>query len=818
MKNIKVAISTTTRKFDILYTYTVGLSLESKIKIGSRVIVPFGRSNKSVEGVVFEINNDIEDDNINLKEIISVVDETPFLSTEFIDLIKWMKVQYIITYYDAINIILPTGNQVKAEKFVELLNENNGNELKVIELRILQVLVENNRLIEYSQLKKAVKSSVFNQTIDSLCSKGIVKIYEKYTQRVKEKTINGVTLAKSREEILILLESNQIKNIGQIKVLEILIENEYISVADIQRFANVSRSVINTLIKNTLIEHITIEVQRDPLRHLSYEKTTPLVPTNEQKEVLDDIKKDIYNNEFSETLIFGVTGSGKTEIYLQLIQEVINKNKTAIVLVPEISLTPQTVKRFKGRFGDEVAVLHSRLSLGERFDQWMEIFKGRIKIVVGVRSAIFAPLKNIGIVIIDEEHEDSYRADSKPKYDARDIAKKRCQYYNGVLVYGSATPSIEMFYKANLNEIKLFELTKRANNSILPKVNIVDMREELKNGNRTMFSYNLQVDLENVKNKNEQSILFLNRRGYSSFVFCRDCGYTVMCEKCNVSLTYHKSNNRLICHYCGYTTTNPRICPKCEGKNIKNFGIGTQKVEEDLKKLIPEISVVRMDMDTTTYKNSHEDILKKFEDERINTLVGTQMIAKGHHFPLVTLVGVLSTDSMLNSGNYRSSEKAFSLLTQVAGRAGRGEKEGRVIVQAYNVDHYALIHAQNQDYRSFYKDEISIREKLLYPPFTNIGLILLSGTDNKFTCKVAKSIFKFLNEEFQGINGENHIYEPLAPQISKINEKFRWRIILKVQELNFLRKVMYEVNNRFYDNKLMKGVDLNIDINPKNII
>ena len=489
--------------------------------------------------------------------------------------------------------------------------------------------------------------------------------------KVQDKTINAVYLKKEIEEIEYDIEKGKLKSEKQIRIINFVKENEGCTIPEIEAFTDTSRAIVNTLIKNDYLELVEKTIERNPLEHKDLQKTDYLVLTDEQQNAFDKVNESIKNNRFKEFLLYGVTGSGKTEIYLQLINKVLEKEKTAIVLVPEISLTPQMLDRFIERFGkEEIAVLHSKLSIGERHDEWKKIKEGKIKIVIGARSAIFAPLQNIGIIIIDEEHDSSYKSESTPKYNAKEIAELIAKVSNCPLVLGSATPDLSTFYRTQeektQNKIELLKLTKRANNSNLPEVEIIDLKQELANGNRSMLSMDLYSAIEdNLKNK-LQTILFLNRRGYSTFIMCRDCGYTVKCPYCNISLTYHKYGNTLKCHYCGHEEKVVNVCPECGSDKIRYFGTGTQKLEQEIIKQFPNASTIRMDVDTVTKKNSHEIILNKFKNENIDILIGTQMVVKGHHFPNVTLVGVIAADSSLYIEDYRANERTFQILTQVA--------------------------------------------------------------------------------------------------------------------------------------------------------
>ena len=630
--------------------------------------------------------------------------------------------------------------------------------------------------------------------------------------RVKERTINLIILAKDIDEIQDDIDSGKIKSEKQKNVLEFLINNENATMQDIEIFTDCSRSIVNTLIKNGYLEYKEQQVERNPFIHKVENKTKNLILTEEQQIALNSIK------EKGEYLLYGVTGSGKTEIYLQLIEKKLKENKSSIMLVPEISLTPQTVDRFIARFGEEkIAVLHSKLSIGERFDQWNKIKDGRAKIIIGARSAIFAPAQDLGLIIIDEEHDESYKSEMSPRYDAKEIAEYIARKQKIPLILGSATPDLKSYYKAQNGEIELLKLTQRANNSSLPAVEIVDLRQELASGNKSMLSEKLQEEIKKNLLVNKQTILFLNRRGFSTFIMCRDCGYTVKCKRCDITMTYHKNENKLKCHYCGYEEDVVKECPECHSKNIKYFGAGTQRLEDEVHNIFPDATTIRMDVDTVSKKNSHEEILNKFKNENINILIGTQMVVKGHHFPNVTLVGVVAADSSLNLGDFRANEKTFQTLTQVAGRAGRGDCEGRVIIQTYNPDNYAIEYSKLQDYDLFYNTEIELRKQLKYPPFCDIILIDMSAKNLAELKKVAKDLHTYLknrviNEKFGLL-----LYSPVPSPVDKIKDRYRWRMIIKCKYDDRVNALLTDALNQFIDMKT-KTARVNIELNPNNMI
>ena len=630
------------------------------------------------------------------------------------------------------------------------------------------------------------------------------------SKRIKEKKLNVYSLSKTIAEIETDIENKLIRGNKQIDVLRLLYDNQSMSLQDIEVMAKASSTTVKTLVEKGYLKQSEKQIERNPFQEKETQKTNELKLNIEQQDAYYRI------NEPGEYLLYGITGSGKTEIYLQLIKRELEKGKTAIVLVPEISLTPQTIERFTSRFGKEkIAVLHSKLSNGERFDQWNKIKEGKAKIVIGARSAIFAPIKNLGIIIIDEEHDSSYQSESTPQYDALEIARKIANEENIKLVLGSATPDTRTYKNALEGKIALIELTKRANNAKLPEVEIVDLRDELSNGNHNMISEKLKNEIQrNLENKN-QTILFLNRRGFSNFIMCKTCGNVIKCKRCDISMTYHKDEHKLKCHYCGLEEHVPNKCPNCGSKELKYSGAGTQKLEEEVHKLFPNASTIRMDIDTVTKKHSHEDILTKFKEDKIDILIGTQMIVKGHDFPKVTLVGVISADNALNIGDYRASEITFQVLTQVAGRAGRGEQNGKVIIQTYNPDHYAIECAKEQDFKKFYQIESKIRKTLKYPPFCDIIVLDFSSLNKHEIQRDTKKLHQYLknriiNEKFGVL-----LYSPLPCPIEKINDRYRWRMIIKCIYDEKMNKLLKETLEEFY--KLKTNTRLSIKQNPNNM-
>ena len=752
----EIIINSNVKNLNKTFDYIIPVEFEEKIAIGSRTLVPFGNKKELEEGFVVGIKETSE--YMSKLKPIAKVEEKLYLSQEKIELAKWMANKYFCNISDCIKVMLPPGTTTKV-----------------------------------------------------------------LSNRINDKMQNFVYLTKDLDEIEQDIENKKIKSDKQIRALKFLMENsnnEILS-TDLQMFADVTNAVLKSLEKKGYIDVLEKEVERNPFIHKVIKQSQNLTLTDEQENAFEKINASLQFNEYDEFLLFGVTGSGKTEIYIQLIEEALKLGKDSIMLVPEISLTPQTVDRFLSRFGEEkIAVLHSKLSIGERYDQWKKIERGDAKIVIGARSAIFAPVQNIGLIIIDEEHDESYKSEMSPRYNAKEIASYLGGKNNVPVVFGSATPDMSTYYKAINGKMELIELTKRANNASLPDVEIVDLRSELATGNKTMISQKLHEEIEeNLKNK-KQTILFLNRRGFSTFIMCRDCGYTAKCKNCNITLTYHIKENKLKCHYCGYETNALTICPECGSKNIRYFGTGTQKLEEQVKSLFPQASTIRMDIDTVTKKNSHEDILNRFKNDRIDILIGTQMVVKGHDFPNVTLVGVIAADSSLNIDDYRAHERTFQTLTQVAGRAGRGKDKGKVIIQTYNPDTFCIQYAQKQDYKLFYDTEIHLRKQLRYPPFCDIILIGISSKSQKELETIANKIYEDLKEKIKTEKLQILLYKPVPAPIDRIKNKFRWRIIVKckIDEkiINSISDTMDKINSQNKNNK--NDTRIIVDVNPTNML
>ncbi|MDR7856392.1 primosomal protein N' [Tissierella sp.] len=820
-KYAQIIVDNKASQVDKPFTYVLESELINSVKEGMRVVVPFGKGNKLIKGIVINIL-DTCDEKYKLKNVVDVLDDKPLVSKSLIDLSKWMRDSYLSSYLDAFQTVLPPGDFKEVNTFIELSNESSINDISNEGTKIIYYLKTRGKVL-LEDLKRNLSIPNINEILNNLEEKGVITTsldIKTTIEKKYEKWVKILNADLSLQDMYSIIGTRAIK---QKELIEFLYERKDISFKEFSEKMNTSLSTIRSIEKKGLLEIYNKEVNRNPIsKEIKYYKKHIL--STKQRIVFDKIV-DAFNGKSSKNkfLINGVTGSGKTEIYLQLVEEMIKKGKTSIILVPEISLTPQTIDRFVGRFGDLVAVLHSKLSYGERFDQWRRIKEGKVKIVVGARSAVFAPCQNLGLIIIDEEHETTYKSSQNPKYNTIEVGGKRCDIEGAYLVLGSATPSLESYYSSLNGDIVLLELDERVNNYLLPEVKVVDMRDELNNGNKSIFSKELYNSIKENLNINKQIILFLNRRGFSTFVSCRKCGYVVKCDNCDISMTYHRNINRLRCHYCGLSINPPTMCPVCKSNYIKYFGVGTEQVESLTKELFPDARVARMDMDTTTKKGSYENMLMDMKNGQIDILIGTQMIAKGLDFENVTLVGIIAADITLNLPDFRSPERAFQLVTQVAGRAGRGDYSGEVILQTYNPEHYSIKFSKDHNYKEFYKTEVNLRKEFLYPPFIHIISLLIYGENNNKVEIVSKQVYNLLINESTWIEKselDNYIIGPYPAPLEKIKNNFRWQILIKSNKefIESLKAILKRVCilNEYKLN--VEDVKFSIDIDPNSIL
>lgn len=804
----------------MLFTYEVPSHLLTDIKEGHRVSVPFGRSNKPIEAIVVSLKENIsEDADISkIKEIDDILDESPLISSENIDLIKWMRNRYMCTYIDCLNLFYPKGYSLETRKIVEIGKIEDEFELEDEEMKLINTLRLSSSAVTYEDLTK----NFTKKLISDMKKKRLIKIIWEYKDKKNEKFIKYISLADTVENIEKLVKDKKYR-LGnkQKELIKFLSLNESVEQDAIMQLLELSRSTIKSLESKGIVKIEMVEYYRKSINKLAY-KDKEISLNKEQKEIYESILDKINCNSRKATLLHGVTGSGKTEIYLELIEYMLSQGMDSIFLVPEIALTPQMIARVRNRFGDIVGVFHSMLSEGEKHDVFREIKEGNVRVVIGTRSALFLPFTSLGLIVIDEEHEMSYRSEMTPKYDSIEVARYMAYKQGVTVLLASATPSISDYYRAEKGEYDLLTLNKRANNKPMPEIEVVDMREELHKGNKDDLSEKMIEEIRRTVESGNQAILFLNRRGFASFLTCKDCGHVFRCDRCDISLTYHKYKNKGVCHYCGKEELIPDKCPECGNKNISPIGIGTEKIELYLKEKFPDYKILRVDKDTTSKKGQLEKILNSFNSGQADILIGTQILSKGHDFDNVTLVGIISADMMLNYPDYRAFESTFQLITQVSGRAGRSDKEGKVILQSYNTEHYAIQKAIDYDYKGFYQKEIAIRKTFGYEPFNNIFRLVFSGY--KYN-KVRENAYRFL-KTLEYLLKENNIYfsdlilGPNECSINKINDKYRWQVIVKDNNMNVkkLKSMIKYICVTKYEEIFDKDIVISIEQNPNSFI
>lgn len=794
------------------FHYEVPETMRDRVHIGTRVLVPFGP--RRLEGYIVGLAEAA--DVTKTKAILEVLDDEPPLTPDLVELASWLSERYLCTRAASVQALLPSGMRAKASTKLQLVDEPPAVMPGSLEAELLHTLQESpNRTKEQLIAEHPRWRSILREWT----AKGILKESYQVKQGAQMKTLVYLTCAVQGE-----LFQSALAELGRAKkqkeVLAYLFDQgEPVLMKAVLSELNASTATLKPLVEKGYVQKELREVLRDPygIEHGRLEQPLPLTPL--QRSAYDQIAAAVASEKPETFLLHGVTGSGKTEVYLQAIASCVQQGRQAIMLVPEISLTPQMVERFKKRFGDAVAVMHSRLSAGEKFDEWRRIRQGDVTIVVGARSAIFAPFRSIGLMIIDEEHEASYKQDDHPKYLAREVAMYRGRQHGATVVLGSATPALETRWWAHQGQIGLLEMSDRVLGQNLPKVRVVDMRNELQEGNRSMFSSSLKQGIEKRLEKGEQIILFLNRRGFATFVLCRSCGYVARCRECEIPLTYHKARGleQLRCHYCGYAERMPHVCPDCGGDHVRHFGTGTQRVEEELNRVFTGVNVIRMDVDTTSGKGSHADLLQRFRNREAQILLGTQMIAKGLDFPNVTLVGVISADTSLFVPDFRAAERTFQLLTQVAGRAGRHQLPGEVIVQSYNPQHYAVQFAKQQDYDRFFQHEIRVRYGVHNPPFCELTAFTSVNVNEDESLRIARKLEERLRNAFGGREDVTLLGTSPAP-LSRLQGKYRFNVVLKYGRFKQVAEQIRSVYQELAQEAQKAGGYLSIDVNAQMIL
>lgn len=799
---------------DNIYHYIVPENIREYVRVGVRVFVPFGRGNKLLEAYVLSLVDYSDYD--NLKEIDSIEDTYSYFDEKAVELIKFMVHRYFSSYISAIKAVIPVGVGTVFKKKISLNTPLTAEKESYIEhsLRakeIYEYLLDGD--ISYDKLCQLVTAKNLPSILSSMQEKGIITITESKAQGIKDTLKKYVSLNVSYDEATMLINTFQKKAPARARCIEILSDCGEMLLRELIEYAETSKSVVDYLEKNGYVS-VSQVIERDEI--FDVEASGVYVRrelTVQQKNVCDSILESINASKKKTYLLNGVTGSGKTEVYLELIENTVNRGKQAVFLVPEISLTPQMVSQVNARFGDRVAVMHSSLTQKQRYEQWKRIKDGDVDIAVGARSAVFAPFDNIGLFIVDEEHENTYKSEFSPKYNAVEIARFRARQHSAVVLLASATPLVESTFRVHTGKYEPLFMPDRINKARLPRTIIADMREEMSEGNMSIFSRRLIDEISVNLQNGEQTILFLNRRGFASFVSCRSCGYVPQCPNCNVSLTYHKSIEKMVCHYCDYAHPVFDACPECSSKYIKPFGIGTERVADEVQKFFPEARIIRMDADTTSARHSHEQFISAFRNGDADILIGTQMITKGLDFKNVTLVGIIAADMSLNLDDYRAAERTFDLITQVIGRAGRGDKDGRAVIQTYNPENETIVYASNQDYNSFYNEEIELRKILVYPPFCEFINFIFTSERKEIAKKTADVFRRELVKQLEPTSAV--VYMVGEAPLYKLNGKYRYRFLVKTR---YSRELYEKIYSLYKNIGKGKGVSqITIDVNPSNM-
>lgn len=809
-----VAVENSAFSFDMPFSY---ITEDEKCVPGCRVLVPFGKGNKHRQGIVLEVSEYDASNDLKLKKVSQVIDDYPVLNDEMLKLVKWLKERTFCTYFEAVKAVLPSGMCRRTVTNYTAVPNADISDCNEDEKQIYNYLSSQKGYIDGEKILKKLGFQPRLSLLEDMAKKNLLLRNYDSVKRTQDLTVKTVRITEIGRE---LLASSQKLTKKQLEVLNTLADIGTATVKEVCYFTGFTPSVIQALEKKGLVEIFDNEVYRDPCENKNFTaEKKEIVLNEEQQAAFESLLRQYSEGKVLTSLLHGITGSGKTMVYIRLIDEMLEKGKNVIVMVPEIALTPQTLNLFRNRYGADVAVFHSALSAGQRMDEWKRVRNGNVRIVVGTRSAVFAPLENLGLIIIDEEQEHTYKSEQTPRYSAKDVARFRCAYHKALLVFSSATPSVETYARAKQGMYNICKLTKRFSDSVLPEVRIVDMltdalskssnfSEELKD--------RLQYNLENGK----QSILLINRRGYNTFAECKACGHVMTCPSCSISMTYHHANGRLMCHYCGYSEPFTSVCPECGSNDLRYSGTGTQKIEDELSELFPDARILRMDADSTYGRNSHEKKLRDFADGKYDILLGTQMVAKGLDFENVTLVGVINADQQLNNDDFRSQERTFDLLTQVVGRAGRGKFKGTAVIQTCNPQNEVIQIAAKQDYEAFFEDELRTRKMLIYPPYCDICLIGFVGENENKVKSASQRFTDILKEKLSGEYNELKIIAlgPMAARVSKISNKFRYRLILKCKNSTRFRALMSEMLKVTGSEKAFIGVSVYIDINPENII
>ena len=807
----QVAVSAAALSFDSEYSYLVPDELKGLIKPGVRVLVPFGKANRRVTGFVLRLLSG--DERPEIKPVLRLLDESPLVNDEQLRLVRFLKENTFCTYFDAFRSVVPAGFGYVCKTHFTLANSMPESDLDDEETKALEYIKNCSSQREVDEFLDYTGDKKKKALVMSLIDKGAIEESEELKRKVADSELKMLRLSDdfldARAGISLTAKQTQ--------VVRLLDDCGCISEKEACYMTSCTPSLLKRMSDKNIITFYKAEALRNAIGE-QVERIDPesIVLNDDQQAAFDGILSMCKSGKAGGALLRGVTGSGKTSVFIRLIAAMQSIGKTSIMLVPEISLTPQMLKKFKAYFGDCIAVIHSSLSPGQRMDEYKRIMRGDATVVIGTRSAVFSPLKNIGIIIMDEEGEHTYKSEQAPRYHARDVAIQRCGFNNCTLLMASATPSLESYYYAKKGRFALFELDKRYNSFPLPEVRVVDMSSPREDGNNGVLSFELADKLRETLNKGEQSILLLNRRGFNTYVSCGDCKKPIECPNCSIALTYHKKNNRLMCHCCGYSMPYPEACPECGSKKLRTGGVGTQRIEQEIEEIFPGARILRMDADTASTRYDYEEKFLAFEKGEYDIMLGTQMIAKGLNFPNVTCVGVISLDKALFAGDFRSYERTFSLITQVVGRGGRGVKPGTAFLQTFVPDHYVLSLASRQDYKEFYEQEIALRHALIYPPFCDICVIGFSALLESKVIK-ASDFFASLMRDYLNKNKESikflRVLGPAPCALERVGGRYRYRIILKCKNNSEFRKMISTLLSSFFKANEYKDVRIYADIN-----
>lgn len=806
---IKTAVENTLYHFDKPFSYSVPIQFEEVVKAGMRVLVPFGRGDTNRVALVLSVEN--ESDESKLKPIIKILDKKPVLNEEMLSLAYWIKERYFCTLFESAKLMIPSGLGYKIKNSYILSDNVDVTDFYGIQRQVVDLLYSTVKSVPFEFIEKNLGITEMAPEFTSLLENGVVLKINKASAKVQDAFAKMLRAVPDFEEKLTKKQQEAYRALCEVGTVS---EKEF------SYFTGVSNAVIKKLCEKGAVEAFECEVYRKPEVLAVEESENKLVLSEEQQVVFEGIKQDFDDKKTSCVLLHGVTGSGKTSVFMKLMQYVYSRDKGIIVMVPEISLTAQTIRQFAAVFGDTVAVFHSKLSLGERLDEWKRVKRGDAKIVVGTRSAVFAPVNNLGLIVIDEEQEHTYKSESSPRYDAREIAMKRCAENSALCLMSSATPSVEAYHAAISNKFPLYKLEKRFGQAELPDVSLIDLNHEQLQGADMLISPTLRTCLKENYDNGKQSIILLNRRGYHTFVGCKECGEVASCPHCSISLTFHEANGRLMCHYCGYSAKFNDLCQSCGSSYIQFKGAGTQRAVQELAEFIPEAKTLRIDTDSTSGKYSLEKMLKAFGKGDYDIMIGTQMVAKGLDFENVTLVGVISADLMLFSDDFRSNERTFDLLTQVVGRAGRRAVKGEALIQTYYPENEFLSLAAMQDYEGFFESEIAFRKAMMYPPFVDICVIGFVSTSEK-NVRFSSNCFMhdlraIAKEEYQDL--PMRVLQPAPAAVAKISGKFRYKIIIKCRNTVKFREMVSSLLKSFSMDKKNQGVSIYAAVNPYNIL